>query len=73
MSPEAKEIMMKGVRMLSYMLIPIFGIPILMNYMFDQSESVWVKIMAAFLVLVVVGFLIKSISLIIKGLFHDEE
>ncbi|MGB0428419.1 MAG: DUF6095 family protein, partial [Flavobacteriales bacterium] len=38
MSPEAKEILTKGIRVLSYALIPLFSVPLLINFAFSLKK-----------------------------------
>jgi hypothetical protein len=73
MSPEAKKIIAQGVKNLLITVIPMAGVPIFMTLMMNRSESIWVKIISTLLIFIVIGMLIRSISIIVKGIFYDEE
>lgn len=73
MSPEAKALVAKGLKILVYSIIPMFATPLAMNYAFGRADSkIWMQILCVFLTFACIGLLIYAISTIIKGIFYDE-
>jgi len=74
MSPEAKAIVAKGLKILAYSIIPVFTTPIAMNYAFGRADSkIWMQILCVILTFACIGLLIYAISTIVKGIFYDDE
>lgn len=73
MSPEAKALVTKGLKILVYSIIPMFATPLAMNYVFGRADSkIWMQIICVLLTFGCIALLIYAISTIIKGIFYDE-
>ncbi|MGB1295050.1 MAG: DUF6095 family protein [Flavobacteriales bacterium] len=74
MSPEAKVIVTKGVKILLWSIVPVFSTPVAMNYAFGRADSkMWMQIVCVLLTFACIGLLIYAVSTIVKGIFYDDE
>lgn len=73
LSPEAKEIVRKGFKIVGYTIPLMFITPLVLNYSYKTPLILWAFILGILMTLSCIGLMIWGISNLLKGFFYDTE